>query len=47
MEKPLIGREEEIQELLSDLKESKKTVRILHGEAGVGKSSVLDAFIIH
>jgi tetratricopeptide (TPR) repeat protein len=45
MEKPfIIGREEEIQELLSDLKESKKTVRILHGEAGVGKSRVLDVF---
>ena len=40
----IIGREEEIQELLSDLKESKKTIRLLHGEAGVGKSRVLDAF---
>ena len=45
METPfIIGRETEIQELLSDLEESKKTIRILHGEAGVGKSIVLDEF---
>ena len=40
----MIGREEEIQELLSDLNETKKTIRILHGEAGIGKSRVLDKF---
>jgi len=40
----MIGREREINELLEDVKEGNKTIRILHGEAGVGKSRVLDAF---
>ena len=40
----IIRREEETQELLNDLKGTKKTIRILHGEAGVGKSNVLDKF---
>ena len=37
-------RQRDTKKLLSDLKESKKTIRILHGEAGVGKSRILDTF---
>ena len=39
----LIGREKELSEMLDDLKQD-KSIRLLMGESGIGKSALLDEF---
>jgi tetratricopeptide (TPR) repeat protein len=41
-DQPIFGREKDIEILLEDLTRKQKTVRILRGESGVGKSRLLD-----
>ena len=40
----IIGRQREHRVLLEDINEDKKTVRLLIGESGVGKSTLLQEF---
>ena len=40
----IIGRQRELRVLLEDINEDKKTVRLLIGESGVGKSTLLQEF---
>lgn len=40
----IFGRENDLASLLSDLDKKEKTLRLIVGESGVGKSFVLDNF---
>lgn len=40
----IFGRKKEIDELLKDLQKKQKTIRLLTGESGVGKSALLNNY---
>jgi hypothetical protein len=45
-DKIIVGRENDLDLLLSDLKKDTKTIRLVIGESGIGKSSILDNFYL-